>query len=147
MKIEWPLVLDFTYNVGVISTNERLKTNVGFFFMGCFKLFLSSCWWGNDKVKNTSWKNCIGYSLKKKVWIWKPLRVGFHCSCNFLVESIKEDSNALCLQVMDETGLIWGFYNIVRVENTPREQCRVKFQVSSFKQVWYQIVQKKYLKS
>ena len=34
----WPLVLDFTYNVGVISINERLKTNVGFFFKVCFQI-------------------------------------------------------------------------------------------------------------
>ena len=38
LKIELPLVLDFTYNVGVISKNERLKTNVGFYFMVCFQI-------------------------------------------------------------------------------------------------------------
>ena len=67
--------------------------------------------------------------FEKEIWIWKPGRVGFHCSSTFLVETIKEDSNALGFQVVDIIGLIWGFYNIVPVENTPREQCIVKFQV------------------
>ena len=84
--------------------------------------------------------------FEKEVWIWKPLRVGFHCLGNILLESIKEDSNAVCFQVVDAISLIWGFYNIIKVKNTPREECRVKFQVSSFKQVWYQIVQKEYIK-
>ena len=43
--------------------------------------------------------------FEKEVWIWKPLRVGFHCSCNVLVESIKEDSNALCFQVASSSRL------------------------------------------
>ena len=38
LKIECPLVLDFNYIVGVISKNERLKTNEGFFFMVCFQI-------------------------------------------------------------------------------------------------------------
>ena len=32
LKIECPLVLDFNYSVGVISKNEKLKTNVGFLY-------------------------------------------------------------------------------------------------------------------
>ena len=69
--------------------------------------------------------------FEKEVLIWKPLRVGFHYSCNFLVERIREDSDALCFQVVYAIGLIWDFYNIIQVENTPRQQCRVKFQVSN----------------
>ena len=60
LKIECPLVLDFNYSVGVISKNKKFKGKVGFLFH-VFKLFFSSCWWGNMKVDNV-----IGSSLKKK---------------------------------------------------------------------------------
>ena len=67
--------------------------------------------------------------FEKEIWVWKPGKVEFHCSFTFLVKTIKEESNALGFQVVDITGLLWGFYNIVPVENTPREQCIVKCQV------------------
>ena len=37
LKIQCALVLDFNYSVGVISKNEKLKTNVGFFFKMSFQ--------------------------------------------------------------------------------------------------------------
>ena len=57
----------------------------------------------------------------------EPLRVEFHCWYNFYVESVKAHSSAFCFHVVDAVGLIWSFCNIIRVENTSGEQCRVKF--------------------
>ena len=49
-----------------------------------------------------------------------------------MVESTKADSNAFCFYVIKAIGLIWSLCNIVRVENTSKEQSRVtfKFQTS-----------------
>ena len=79
-----------------------------------------------------SWKHIMKV-IHRLFFEKEPLRVEFHCCYNFWVESVKEDLNAFCFHVVDAIGLIWSFWYIVRVENTSRQQFRVKFQVSNNK--------------
>ena len=68
--------------------------------------------------------------MKTKSGFENLLGLDFTARVTFLVERIREDSNALCFQVVYAISLIWDFYSIVRVKDTRREQFRVKFQVS-----------------
>ena len=100
---------------------KSLKRMLVSFSWCVFKLFSSSCWWGDVKVEN------IMKVIHRLFFEKEPLRVEFHCWYNFYVESVKAHSSAFCFHVVDAVGLIWSFCNIIRVENASGEQCRVKF--------------------